>query len=125
MSADQVAAIRPLIAELEAAASEDPDIEYCARFAVPGREDAWAEVILRAVNFAYPFSDDPIGRLCRSGIAAPPGLVLQEWQLGRFATLSFGERATSREIARFVDGIFGVLLDCGEDYPVDAEIMRL
>jgi hypothetical protein len=125
VGADQVAAIRPLIAELEDAASEGPGIEYCARFAVPGREAVWAEVVLRAVNFAYPFPDDPIARLGHSGLVAPPGLALQEWQPGLFATVSFGEGATSREVARFVDGILGVLLGCGEDYPVDAEIARL
>lgn len=125
MGADQVAAIRPLIVELEDAASEGTGIEYCARFTVPGREAVWAEVLLRSVNFAYPFADAPIERLARSGLAAPLGLALQEWQPGLFATVAFDDRATSREVARFVDGILGVLLGCGEDYPVDAEIVRL
>lgn len=125
MGADQIAAIRPLIAELEDAASQGSGVEYCARFGVPGCEAAWAEVVLGSVNFAYPFFDDPIERLGRSGLAASSALALQEWQPGLFATLSFGDHVTSREVARFVDGVLGVLLGCGEDYLVDAEIVRL
>lgn len=124
MGADQVAVFRPFIVELEDAAADGCDVEYCASFTVPGREAAWAEVVLPTVNFAYPFHEDPIARLERSGVAALPGLAVREWQPGLFATVSY-DRATSREIARFVDGIFGVLLGCGDDYPVDARIFGL
>jgi hypothetical protein len=113
------------VREVQDAASEGSSVEYCARFTVPGREAAWVEVILGEVNFAYPFSDDPIERLGRLGLAAPRSLALQEWQPGLFATVSIGDRGTSRRVAQLVDGIFGILLDCGEDYPVDAEIARL
>jgi hypothetical protein len=125
VSADQIAAIRPLVAEVEVAHAALPDADYCARFDVPGRETAWAEVVHDAVNFAYPFADDPIERLGRLGIAILPGLALVAWQSGRYATVSFPDRTPSREVARFVDAILGILLGCGADYPVDAAIDRL
>jgi hypothetical protein len=125
LGADQVAAIRPLVAEVEDAKAERPDADYCARFDVPGREATWAQVVHDAINFAYRFPVDPIERLRRLHLATLPGLALVGWQPGLYATVSFPHRTPSRDIARFVDGLLGVLLGCGEDYPVDAEIVRL
>ncbi len=125
MGADQVAVIRPLVAEVEDGHAERPGADYCARFDVPGRDATWAEVVHDAVNFAYPFADDPIERLRRLHIAVLPGVSLLTWQPGLYATVSFPDRPPSREVARFVDAILGILLGCGEDYPLDAEIVRL
>ena len=125
LSADQIAAISPIVAEILDAHSEQPELDYCANFCVPGRESAWVQVVHDKVNFAYPFTEDPIERLGRLGIAMLPGLALRKWQPGLYTTVSFTRHARSREIARFVDAILGLVLDCGEDYPVDAEIERL
>jgi hypothetical protein len=125
VGADQVAVIRPLVAEVEDGHAARPDADYCARFDVPGREATWAEVVHDVINFAYPFPDDPIERLGRLHLATLPGLALMSWQPGLYATVSFPHRTPSRDIARFVDGLLGVLLRCGEDYPVDVEIVRL
>jgi hypothetical protein len=77
------------------------------------------------VNFAYSFTDDPIKRLKRLGIAGPPRMALLAWQPGLYATVSFENGTPSRDVARFVDAILGILLACGEDYPIDTKIDRL
>jgi hypothetical protein len=124
VGADQVAAIRPLIVELAEAPSASPGAEFCARFTVPEQPGAWAEVVAGTVNFAYPFTDDPIARLGRLGLALP-GLGVREWEPGLFATIGFGLSATPREVARFVDGLLAGLHGLADDYPIDTEIARV
>jgi hypothetical protein len=124
MGADQVAAIRPAIVELEEAArGHEP--EYVASFTVPGRERIWVQVVLGTINLVYPFDDPPKQRLQASGVADLVGLTLQGWQPGVFATFAYEPATPSRQVAKFVDQILETVLGCGEDYPIDVEIARL
>jgi hypothetical protein len=123
MGADQVAAIRPAIVEIEDAA-HGSEPECFAKFDVSDRDEVWVEVALGCVNLAYPFHDPPDLRLRSSGVAELPGLVLEDWRPGVFATFAYDPTTPSRQVAKFVDGVLGALLGCGEDYPIDVEITR-
>lgn len=124
MAADQIAAIRPAIAELEAA-ERDSEGEFVARFEIPGHQAKWVEVILGTVNFAYPYADDPLERVLRHGIKPLPKLKLSEWQPELFATFQYESSAPSRDVAKFVDCILGEMLGGGTDYEVDVGIERI
>lgn len=125
MGADQVAAIRPLLVELDAAAAEgSPD--FCAFFEVSGDEATWAEVVRGTLNFAYPFDEPPEDRLAALRVPPLPAWTRSEWQPGLYATFTYDpEAVTPREVARVVDQILGVVLGSGDDYPIDVEIKKL
>ena len=123
MGADQVAAIRPAFLEIQDAVRlEEP--ACFAKFAVPGCDRVWVEAALGTVNLSYPFLDPPNERLQRLGIAPLPGMVLNEWQSGLFAAFAFNPTTPGREVAKFIDRLMGVVLDCGDDYPIDVKISR-
>lgn len=124
MAADQIAAIRPAIAELEDA-DRNSEGEFIARFQIPGTDVKWVEVILGTVNFAYPYTDEPLERLLRQGIKPLPKLTLSEWQPELFATFLYESSAPSRDVAKFVDCILGEILGGGSDYEVDVGIERM
>lgn len=124
MGADQIAAIRPAIAELEEA-NRGSEGEFIARFDVPGHNQHWVEVVVGTVNLAYPFKDDPLTRLLSQEIAPLPELTLVEWQPELFATFRYDSAASSREVAKFVDRLFEALFNCGQDYEVDVMIERV
>ena len=124
MGADQIAAIRPAIAELEAAARNSAG-EFVARFEIPGSHPLWVEVVLGTVNVAYPWVDDPRERLLRQGISPLPKMTLTEWQPKLFATFLYELGTPSREVARFVDRVLGEMLGGAADYEVDVAIDRI
>lgn len=123
MGADQIAEIRPAIAELEVL-PEDEQPDVVAEFQVAGREDLWVQVILGTVNFSYPFMEDPIKRISDAGIGIPLGTVLEDWEPGNFATLGYLHE-DSRKTASFVDELFEKLLGAEPGYAVDVAIQRL
>jgi hypothetical protein len=125
MGVDQVAAIRPIVAELEEATSDAALQVCCGSFAVPGRDGLWVELVLGSVNCAYPYCDDPLIRVQELALERLPGLALSEWEPGKFATFDYDRAATRREVARFIDGWFGRILGCGDDYPLDVAIASL
>jgi hypothetical protein len=122
MGSDQIATIRPIIAELEDASGNGSGQIYCAAFDVPGRDAAWVEVVAGEVNVAYPFTDDPMQRLDELALGHTFAIELSEWQPGTFAAFTYDPAATTRELARFVDSLFERLLLCGGDYPLDVWI---
>jgi hypothetical protein len=124
MGADQIAAIRPAILELEVAMTESPRTEYFAHFEVAGRPSLWAEVTIGTVNMAYPFTEEPLERLATAGVQALPGLALQSWKPMVFATFSY-EHDVARSVAKFVDSVFLRLHGLETDYPLDVAISRL
>lgn len=124
MGADQIAAIRPMIVELEEAANNATGVEYFARFDVPDREAAWVELILGTVNLAYPFHDPPPERLRQSGVAGLPGLALEEWQPGLFAAFAYDPATPNREVAKFIDRVISDVMGCGDDYLIDVGIAK-
>ena len=124
MASDQIAAIRPMIAELEDAAANSEG-GFVATFQISGHPAKWVEVILGTVNFAYPYADDPLERLLRQGIQPLPKLKLSQWQPDLFATFDYESSVASRDVAKFVDRIFSEILGGGAGYEVDAGINRL
>lgn len=120
MGADQIAAIRPAIVELEEApAAED----WCATFEVPGT-GLWVQVVLGTLNFSYPYADNPGARLRDLGFAAP-GLEPTGWQPGKYATFSHAP-LPSQDLAKLVDRLFVELLGCDhQSYEIDVSLERL
>lgn len=124
MGADQIAVIRPMIRELEEAALGTADSGFFASFEKPGKDRVWVEVALGTINFAYPFTDDPIRRIQGIGLPSIPEVALDEWEPGKLAALTYSHTVPSRDVATFVDAIFSKLLGCGDDYLLDASIVR-
>jgi hypothetical protein len=128
MGADQVAAIRPALAELESdqqALGGDARARCFARFSLSPYDTPWVEVDLEegtVVNLWYPFETEPLAYLESLGVKVLPGARVLE--VARPAcTLAF-DRVPSEELARFVDSLFLDVFACGEDYPVDVEVRR-
>ena len=123
---DQIAAIRPALRELfDANARREPGAEdLCATFSVVGDEDAWMQVQLGIVNFAYPRSDDPLEMLRRCGIAPLPGLEVATFKPGLYATLTFASCAVD-DLARFIDALLGAVHTLPPGYAIDARMESL
>src|SRR5206468_371937 len=103
---DHIAAIRPAVRELfDAHDRGEPGAgDLCATFSVSGNEDAWIQVQLGIVNFAYPRSEEPIAFLRQRKIQTPPGTEVATFKPQKFVTLTFG-RCSADDLARFVDGL--------------------
>ena len=120
MGADQIAAIHPLIVEIEEAPEGE---EWCASFEVP-QSDHWVQVVPGTVNFSYPYADCPAERLEHLGIFSNR-LQLDDWKPGKYAAFTYAP-LPNREIARLVDRIFVTLLGCDDDtYQLDVSLERL
>jgi hypothetical protein len=128
MGADQIAAIRPAIRELEAAehaADAGTPAGFSARFGRPGVDEPWVEVYLEretVVNFWYPFDAEPLAQWRRVGIEEPTGIRVLEMH-SPACTVAF-RRTTSREVSEFVDALFLRLYGCGSDYEIDVDLCR-
>jgi hypothetical protein len=128
LGADQVAAIRPIIAELEAAGLEQPGggpARYCGAFSVANRGEPWVEVYLEQetiVNLWYPFQEDPLAYLVTLEVEPLPGARVAD--INRPSCVLAFERAPSRVVARFIDALFTKMYSCGGDYPIDVAVRR-
>jgi hypothetical protein len=122
VGSDQIAAFRPLIAEVyEAAASGDPN--YFAHFHLSSNPDVWVEVAVDTVNFCYPMAADPILLLAERNVPPLDELSLESWQPNVHACVQHRDEDL-RAIAKFVDALFCHILGAGTDYPVDVSIER-
>jgi hypothetical protein len=120
MGADQIAAIRPAIAEIEQTRAGE---EWCASFEVPD-STYWVQVVPGTVNLSYPYTDDPAARLLCIGRDSHE-LRLLNWQPGKYATFTYVSR-TNSELARLVDRVFVMLFGCDDDtYEIDVSLERL
>jgi hypothetical protein len=128
MGADQVAAIRPALTELESdqqALGASARARRFARFSLSPYDTPLVEVRLEkgtAVNLWYPFETEPLAYLERLGVKVLPGARVLELA-SPACTLAF-DRVPSEELARFVDSLFLDVFACGEGYPVDVEMHR-
>jgi hypothetical protein len=127
VGADQVATIRPIVAELEKDEKEHPSgakARYFGRFAVPSGQQPWVELYLEretVVNMSFPFEAEPLAWLRDSGVEPLPDARVSDVTRGLFCTFTFA-RVPSMTLARFVDALFMKALCCGEDYPLDVEV---
>ena len=127
MGSDQIAAIRPALRELvDAHERNEPGADdLCATFSISDNEEAWIQVQLGIVNFAYPRSDDPLEVIRRGRIPVPAGLQVVTLKPGKFATLTFGPCAVD-DLARFVDALLVAIHGLPrDDYPIDVQIESL
>ena len=128
MGADQVAEIRPAIAELEADERDRGEAapRFFARFSLADHPSPWVEVYLddeTVANLWYPIDAEPLAFLAHRGITLLPGARVVALEAGLTCTLAF-DRASSRDVARFVDSLFLNLFGCDEDYAIDVEVRR-
>mgnify|MGYP007070467781 CR=1 FL=1 len=127
MGADQIAAIHPAIRELHDAIRADASSSrsLCLTISVASHESAWVQVVGDCVNFGYPSSENPIVLLERAGLTMPPGVSLDDWQPGTFATLS-GDFGSDAQISAFIDRLLIAVhgLD-SQDYSVDLQFENL
>jgi hypothetical protein len=129
MGADQIAEIRPAIAELEADEHHDPDDapRFFAVFSLAGRDSPWVEIYLdddeTIANLWYTIDAEPLAHLTRRGVALPPGARVVNTAKGLACTLAF-DRCSSYDVACFVDRLFLNVFGCEEDYALDVELCR-
>jgi len=128
MGADQIAEIRPAIAELEADERGRPESapRFFARFSLADRESPWVEIYLddeTVANLWYPIDAEPLAFLAHRGVALLPGARVVDIEAKLACTLAF-DRVSSHEVARFVDRLFLNVFGCDEDYAVDVELRR-
>jgi len=126
MGADEIAAIRPAIAELEADLEEHGvPARFFARFSLSNQETPWIEVVIEdktTINLSYPFADEPLQLLQRSAVECPPGLKVTD-RSPNAITFAFA-RSHTRAVARFIDALFTRVLGCGQEYSVDVSFLR-
>ncbi len=119
MAADQIAAIRPAIADVYDAPTDD----WCATFEIPGTEH-WVQAVRGTLNVYYPYADDPIDRFSRLA-SALPDVRLTDWEAESYATFSHGE-CSHRDLASAVDALFLELLgNESADYNIDVSMQQL
>lgn len=124
MGADQVAAFRPAIREVFAAAGQGE--EWCTTFGVSTESDRWVQVTPDTLNIAYPYAEQPIDLLQRVGVNRLTDLTLVDWKPHVYATFNYSKDLSERELARLVDQLFILVLECTDpDYPVDVELFPL
>lgn len=126
MGADQIAEIRPALRELFDAhvRRERGADDLCATFTATANEDAWIQVQLGIVNFAYPHSEDPIEFLRRRKISTLPGTEVATFKPHEFVTLTFGS-ASVDDLSEFVDAALAAIHNLPSGYAIDAQIERL
>ncbi|MEO8361637.1 MAG: hypothetical protein ABI672_16505 [Vicinamibacteria bacterium] len=125
MGADEVAAIRPVIAELEVAALEQPGepAQFYGSFSVAAPDGPWVEVYLEQetmVNLWYPFQEEPLHYLAMLGVQPLPGARVVE-PAPPSCLLAF-DRVPSHVLAKFIDSLFTSMYGCGEGYEIDVEV---
>ena len=119
MGADQLAAIRPAIAEVYEAPTDD----WCATLEIPGTEH-WVQVVRGTLNVAYPYDGEPLERFTRLA-SLLPDVQLTDWEAETYATFSHGE-CSSADLAKAVDCLFLVLLDDqAAGYEVDVSMQQI
>ena len=128
MGSDQVAAIRPIIAELEAADAEREGrpVRFFGSFSLPVEGGPWVEVYFDGeiiVNLWYPFQEEPLDYLAKLGIQPLPGAMVVEIRRP-FCVLAF-DRVPTSVLAKFIDTLFTEMYACGEDYEIDVALDTL
>jgi cell wall assembly regulator SMI1 len=125
MGSAQVGAIRRAVLSLLHAHERNArNVENLfARIAVSRRADScWVEIALGEINFAYPHRKSPLGFLKGRGVKALPGLAVEAFEPGQYATLSFDPCQIER-LARFADALLvAVHALPAKDYGVDARL---
>ncbi len=128
MGSDQVAAIRPVLAELEEADAERKGrpVRFFGSFALPVEGGPWVEVYFddeTIVNLWYPFKEEPLAYLATLGIQPLPGAMVVEITRP-FCVLAF-DRVPTIVLAKFIDTLFTEMYACGADYEIDVAIDTL
>lgn len=122
MGADLIPAIRPALKELLEGNRKQGD--WCAEFTVGEDPSLWIQVIPDAVNFSYPFQDEPLARLKTLGIALIPGTEVVAFEAGKYATLSIGA-FDLEQVTRFVDALLTQFYLVSHDAPLDVRLVDL
>jgi hypothetical protein len=125
MSSDQVAEIVPFVREVYAAFHEPKSnsrVELCATLEVASKPEAWLQVTVGMLNFAYPSEALPEVKLQSILQSLPCGEVL-DWVPLRLVTIGF-EAIEPLALARVIDALFTLLFDPG-DYSIDGTLERI
>lgn len=86
--------------------TDNPKLDLCATLEIPSNTNHWVQVTREEVNLAYPFEDEPLGRLASSGLA---GFELLAWEPKLYATFRHAGR-NAEIVAGFVDAWFSEVL---------------
>ena len=113
MPADEVAAIRPIVAEVLAAG---PD--WCATFTDERDESVWVQVSGDLINFSYTGNSDPEILLMDRAGPDFESVELKKWsKKGKFATFRIRELSVASATA-VADAVFWHLLGREQGFPI-------
>lgn len=101
-------------------AFEAPGDGWCATIEVVGPRNAWAQVMKRTLNLAYPFDSPPNVEAIAMDL---PGIALESWEAGKFATFSLPE-APAQTVAKLIDRLLEKFYSPGS-YSVDCSVENL
>jgi hypothetical protein len=125
MGSAQVGAIRRAVLSLVHAQERNArNVENLyARITVSGRADGcWVDIALGEINFAYPHRKSPLGFMKGRGVKALPGLAVEAFEPGQYATLSFDPCRIER-LARFADALLVAVHGLrAKDYGIDGRL---
>ena len=122
MGGEQVAAMRPGIAQVLEASSGGAT--WCATFEVTGDPARWIQVMPDTLNIPYPFVESPLELPVVRDHADLRNLELREWEPHAFATFEIPPGATAAQIASLADTLLRAILGC-EGYGVDVAVEKL
>jgi len=122
MPADQLNRIQSVLQELVADFEKHPKGDYCAQFNLAGADSPWVQVVADAINFHYPFDDDPSHRLKHLVVPPEPSMHCTSWKAQMYVTLQLEDMLDLKWLARFIDSLFTSLYGCPPSYEIDSSV---
>jgi hypothetical protein len=127
MGAAESVIIEKLLTDLARSFEKNPGADWYAeiQLADGGEEGPWVQVTADAINFHYPAAEPPIEHLKALKIPPLPGMRVESWEPGKFATLQLADGTDLHWLSHFIDGLFTSLDGCGTSYTLQTEITQL
>lgn len=95
------------VLDAQSATSTKSEMGLCATFTVSGQPEAWVQFNIPFLNFAYPWSIEPLIHL-EGVLSSLESWQLVDWEAGTYATVNIGA-PPALAVARAIEAIFRAL----------------